>query len=163
MKKVGFILGGLCLIMIRVGVFFLPQNTEVVAQDVGLIQKPVEKRLDTETTVTAGHAQDDEGKSSKSQDLDLDKAPPPVSQVDTDPLKAGLEIFDPVNGIYYDLKAFNALPKETLMNFKGIGEKTAEAILKYRQEVGPFTSFEELLNIKGIGEKKLASILLNSR
>ena len=52
----------------------------------------------------------------------------------------------------------NQATKEQLMTIKGIGEKTAERIIEYRNENGVFTSIDELLNIKGIGEKKLASI-----
>lgn len=163
MKKMGFLLGGLCLIMIRLGVFFLPQNTEVVAQEVGLIEKSMVQSPDTKVTVDAGHVQDENIKASTSQMPESEQEKPSVPQPNTEHFNATVEIFDPVNGSYYDLKTFNQLPKETLMNFKGIGEKTAEAILKYRQDVGPFAAFEELLNIKGIGEKKLASILLNSR
>ncbi len=40
----------------------------------------------------------------------------------------------------------------------GIGEKKADAIVKYRQEHGPFKSPDELVNINGIGDKLLAKI-----
>ena len=40
----------------------------------------------------------------------------------------------------------------------GIGVKTAEKIVKYREENGPFDKVEDLLNVSGIGEKKLAKI-----
>jgi competence protein ComEA len=40
----------------------------------------------------------------------------------------------------------------------GIGEKKAEAIVKYRQEQGPFKSPEELVKVSGIGEKILGKI-----
>ncbi|PCJ37993.1 MAG: hypothetical protein COA75_01910 [Cellvibrionales bacterium] len=36
-----------------------------------------------------------------------------------------------------------------------IGDSKAEAIVKYREEHGPFTSKEQLLNIKGIGKSTL--------
>ena len=36
-----------------------------------------------------------------------------------------------------------------------IGESKSEAIVKYREENGTFTSKEQLLNIKGIGESTL--------
>lgn len=35
----------------------------------------------------------------------------------------------------------------------GVGEKKAEAIIKYRKEHGPFKSVDELVNVPGIGEK----------
>lgn len=38
-------------------------------------------------------------------------------------------------------------------SFKGIGQKRAEAIVKYRQEHGKFNSIEELAKVKGIGRQ----------
>ena len=38
----------------------------------------------------------------------------------------------------------------------GVGEKTAQAIIDYRNSVGLFQTIDELLNVKGIGEKTLA-------
>ncbi len=35
----------------------------------------------------------------------------------------------------------------------GVGQKKAEAIVKYRSEKGPFKTPEELANVTGIGEK----------
>ncbi len=40
-----------------------------------------------------------------------------------------------------------------------IGEVLAKRIISYRENYGPFESFEELLNIKGIGEKKLEKMI----
>lgn len=45
-----------------------------------------------------------------------------------------------------------------LMRVKGIGAKTAEAILAYRRAHGPFRGIGDLLNIKGIGTKKLEKL-----
>jgi len=47
---------------------------------------------------------------------------------------------------------------EELKALPGIGEKTAENIIKYRAEIGKFTTVEELLDVKGIGEKTLEKI-----
>ncbi len=59
----------------------------------------------------------------------------------------------------YTLEAFNKLTKEELMTFSGIGEVTAQAILDYRRDNGPFGQFDELMSVKGIGEKKLLKIM----
>ena len=49
----------------------------------------------------------------------------------------------------------NAASAEDLGTLPGVGPKTAEAILAYRHEHGPFQRVEDLLEIRGIGEKKL--------
>jgi len=41
---------------------------------------------------------------------------------------------------------------------KGIGEKTAAAIVRYRETHGAFASVGDLIHVKGIGEKKLDNI-----
>lgn len=50
----------------------------------------------------------------------------------------------------------NTASKEELMLIDGIGEKTADKIIAYRESIGQFTSLEQLLEIEGIGDKKLA-------
>ncbi len=40
----------------------------------------------------------------------------------------------------------------------GVGEKLANDILKYREEVGGFESINELMNIRGIKEGRLLSL-----
>jgi len=47
----------------------------------------------------------------------------------------------------------NTADAPTLMAIKGVGEKKAQAIVKYRKEHGPFKSVDELANVPGIGEK----------
>jgi len=40
----------------------------------------------------------------------------------------------------------------------GIGAHKAQAIVKYRQEHGPYKSVEDLVNVSGVGEKTLEKI-----
>jgi len=68
-------------------------------------------------------------------------------------------IYDPILQEKITLTVFNGYDCEQLQRFKGIGVKTAEAIVAYRECNGPFKTFEELTAVKGIGEKKLNQLL----
>ena len=46
----------------------------------------------------------------------------------------------------------NSADKEVLMSVKGIGEKRAEAIIKHRNENGPFQSIDQLVEVKGVSQ-----------
>jgi len=52
----------------------------------------------------------------------------------------------------------NTASVEQLSSLKGIGEKTAQAIVEYRKTNGLFKSIEDIKNVKGIGEKKFEEI-----
>jgi competence protein ComEA len=52
----------------------------------------------------------------------------------------------------------NSASAEQLQVVKGIGEKTAAAIVAYREAHGAFKAVSDLVNVKGIGEKKLDKI-----
>ncbi|MEO6095715.1 MAG: helix-hairpin-helix domain-containing protein [Fibrobacteria bacterium] len=52
----------------------------------------------------------------------------------------------------------NRAPAAELTRVKGIGEKTALAIVEYRVSHGPFRELRDLLQVKGIGEKKLEKL-----
>ncbi|WP_211211302.1 DUF655 domain-containing protein [Thermodesulfobacterium hveragerdense] len=52
----------------------------------------------------------------------------------------------------------NQATVEDLEKLPGIGKKTAQAIVDYREKNGPFKSLEDLEKVKGIGLKKLQSL-----
>jgi len=52
----------------------------------------------------------------------------------------------------------NTATVEQLQDVKGIGPKTAEAIVAYRDEHGQFSSLDDLVHVAHIGEKTLAQI-----
>ena len=57
-----------------------------------------------------------------------------------------------------ELINLNTATFQQLDSLPGIGEKTANAILNLRAELGAFRYKEELLLIHGLGEKKLDAI-----
>jgi len=52
----------------------------------------------------------------------------------------------------------NTATVEQLQQVKGIGAKTAAAIVAYRKAHGPFASLDDLTGVKGIGKKKLEKL-----
>jgi competence ComEA-like helix-hairpin-helix protein len=54
--------------------------------------------------------------------------------------------------------SLNTSGKDSLSLLPGIGEKTAERILSYRNERGRFRRLHELTNVSGIGEKKFKRV-----
>jgi len=52
----------------------------------------------------------------------------------------------------------NTAAQEQLVAVKGIGKKTAEKIIEYRQKHGKFYSLEELKKVSGIADKKFKVI-----
>lgn len=46
--------------------------------------------------------------------------------------------------------------EQLAQTLKGVGPQKAVAIVKYRQENGPFRSIDDLTNVKGIGDKVVA-------
>ncbi|MDX8403774.1 MAG: helix-hairpin-helix domain-containing protein [Mariprofundaceae bacterium] len=52
----------------------------------------------------------------------------------------------------------NTASAAQLQELKGIGEKTAAAIVTYRNKHGAFKSVDDLTKVKGIGEKKLSGL-----
>lgn len=63
------------------------------------------------------------------------------------------------DGIAYTIEEFNHLNVHELKKFYGIGDVTAAAIIKLRNQRGGFKSFQELLDVKGIGPAKFKKIM----
>ena len=52
----------------------------------------------------------------------------------------------------------NTATASELTVLPGIGAKTAERIVEYRQKNGPFKKVEELMNVRGVGEKNFLKL-----
>jgi len=52
----------------------------------------------------------------------------------------------------------NTASAKQLQHVHGFGAKTAELIVDYRNEHGPFKSIEELTKVKGVGKKTLEKV-----
>ncbi len=57
-----------------------------------------------------------------------------------------------------ELVNLNSAEVEQLDSLPGIGPATAEKIIAYREQNGPFTSVEQLLDVSGIGEATFAEL-----
>lgn len=49
----------------------------------------------------------------------------------------------------------NTATAADFLTLKGVGVKTAEAIVAYRQTMGRFNSVDDLVKVKGVGQKTL--------
>ena len=52
----------------------------------------------------------------------------------------------------------NTATKKELILLPGIGKKTAQAIIDYREKVGKFEAPEDIIKVKGIGKKTFEKI-----
>lgn len=73
----------------------------------------------------------------------------PISGIETFP---PLFVNDEVDSVWLDL---NKATASELQQIKGIGPSTAQKILEWRIQKGPFDSLGQLIEVKGIGVKSL--------
>jgi competence protein ComEA len=52
----------------------------------------------------------------------------------------------------------NTASATEIASLPGIGAKTAELIVEYRQKNGPFKKVEEIMNVRGVGEKSFLKL-----
>ena len=52
----------------------------------------------------------------------------------------------------------NSATAAQIASLPGIGLKTAELVIQYRQKNGPFKKIEEIMNVRGVGEKSFLRI-----
>jgi competence protein ComEA len=69
--------------------------------------------------------------------------------------QAAAETSDAARASVVNLNTASAAQLEGL---PGIGAKTAQRILEYRQKSGGFKKIEDLMNVKGIGEKSFLKL-----
>ena len=62
---------------------------------------------------------------------------------------------------FYGIININTASVEELCQLPGIGEKTAKAIIEYRELAGDYECIEDIQNVEGIGPKKFESIKYN--
>ena len=57
-----------------------------------------------------------------------------------------------------DVINLNSATAAQIASLPGIGLKTAELVVQYRQKNGPFKKIEEIMNVRGVGEKSFLRI-----
>lgn len=63
-----------------------------------------------------------------------------------------------VGGTAFRLVNLNTATVQELDTLPGIGPSTAQSIVAFRQENGPFTTIEQVMDVSGIGEAKFAQM-----
>ena len=69
----------------------------------------------------------------------------------------------PVSRVFEGAININTASIDELEKLPHIGRKTAEAIVAFRSENGPFRRVEHLMLIKGVSEKRFAELRPNLR
>ena len=78
------------------------------------------------------------------------------------PLAAQTAAKKPAGAAQAEVINLNTATAAQIAGLPGIGAKTAELIVQYRQKSGGFKKIEEIMNVRGVGEKsflKLRSLI----
>lgn len=74
------------------------------------------------------------------------------------PLLAQRATKPPVAAAATGVVNLNSATAAQIASLPGIGPKTAELVVQYRQKNGPFKKIEEIMNVRGVGEKSFLKI-----
>lgn len=80
---------------------------------------------------------------------------PRIGEQEVGPAQA---VSEPVRAETGGLVNINTAGAEELQTLPGVGQATAEAIVRERERNGPFASPEDIMRVSGIGEKKFARL-----
>ena len=144
----------LVVILIRLYNIYTPLQTSILSYRSIEIQPNIANEISSDVSKTKAET------SKKSENNISDETlstPVEVTEISSD-INADT-LYDPVLKVNITIEAFNLYDLDELRHFKGIGEKTAQAIVDYRTQNGAFTDFKTLLSVKGIGEKKLQQMI----
>lgn len=74
------------------------------------------------------------------------------------PLLAQRAAKPPAAAVSTEVVNLNSATAAQIALLPGVGPKTAELVVQYRQKNGPFKKIEEIMNVRGIGEKSFLKI-----
>lgn len=111
-----------------------------------------ESSEDTESDTVAESQRDESGRTAPLSE-ENDSCPDDSSSAGSGADEASIAEEAPAYSFPADI---NLVPKEQLMEIKGVGEATADSIIAFREQIGVIYNMELLLEIPGIGEEKLA-------
>ncbi len=149
-KKIGFTQTEIIVILLLAGLFILGYiYVEFIKNDNGVEKKYID--YSKEDSLFALYSSIDSEDSSLISDLDIKKSV--------------LELSDTIAYVKKDYSSLteksiniNTAGIDELVRLPGIGEKTADKIIKLRTERGKFKGLAELMDVKGIGEVKFNKI-----
>lgn len=81
-----------------------------------------------------------------------------IPLISTPPVNAKSETAESNEANSGGLINLNTASKELLESLPGVGPSTAQKIVDYREDNGPFTSAEDVMNVSGIGPAKFESM-----